>query len=465
MKILKNPPKAKMKSISPFYSRISPLKPVTGLSLALCFTAGLPSVAMSAEPSDWSKVPATNMTLFYPGQSGLEWIMSDAHQSKDGKDQGHKEVAKGTDCYFCHEGDEAKMGDNIVKGGPLEPMPVTGKPGSVDMAVQVAYDDDKAYFRAQWKTRNPYPGDAHPFWRFDGKGWKAYGHPKLDKEVQDGSQPGIYEDRFSLLIDDGNVPNFNVHGCWLSCHNGQRDMPDKAGKEEVKAHPILGDAGLKKSDVRKFLPSTRNSDKWADTKSREEIDKIGAAGGFLDLMQWRAHRSNPVGMTDDFNVLEYRLNDAGKGPFTKNWDKEKDQPKFMYDKAKFGSNSTMEDQIRTKSTPLTRELNAVPFDASLGWKEGDLIPEYVTSREDAKGSAADNDEAKGEWKDGMWTVVFSRKFGLTNPDDKNMSPGKAYTVGFAIHDDNITTRGHYVYWPRSIGFGAEKADIKATKVP
>ncbi len=465
MKIMINPKKGELKSISPFVSKKSSLKPVAGLSVALCFTVGLPSAVMSAEPADWSKVPVNNLTTFYPGQSGLEWIMSDAHQSKDGKDQGHKEVAKGTDCYFCHEGDEAEMGDNIVKGGPLEPMPVKGKPGSVNLAIQIAYDNDKAYFRAQWKTRNPYAGDAHPFWRFDGKGWKAYGGPKLDKKVQDGSHPGIYEDRFSMLIDDGNVPNFNVHGCWLSCHNGQRDMPNKAGKDEVKAHAILGDKGLKKKDVRKFLPSTRNSDKWADTKSREEIDKIGAAGGFLDLMQWRAHRSNVVGMTDDFNVLEYRLNDKGKGPFSKNWDKKKNQPKFMYDKAKFGSNSTLEDQIRTKSTPLTRELNSVPFDPGLDWKVGDLIPEYVTSREDAKGSAADNNEAKGVWKDGMWTIVFSRKFGLTNPDDKKLSPGNAYDIGFAIHDDNITTRGHYVYWPRSIGFGAEKADIKATKVP
>jgi hypothetical protein len=452
MKIMINTPKAEFKSIA-------------GMTVALCFTAGLPSIALSAEPSDWSKVPVTNMTMFYPGQSGFEWLNSDAHQSKDGKDKGFKEMSKGTDCYFCHEGDEAEMGDKLVKGGPLEPMPVKGKPGHVNLALQVAYDNDKAYFRAQWKTHNPYPGEAHPFWRFNGKEWKGYGHPRLDKVVQEGKQPGIYEDRFSILVDDGNVPNFNVHGCWLSCHNGQRDMPNKAGKAEVKAHAILGDKGLKKKDVRKYLPSTRNGGDWADTKSRAEIDKIGAEGGFLDLMQWRAHRSNPVGMTDDFHVLEYRLNDAGKGPFTKNWDKKKKQPKFMYNKAKFGSNGTREEQIRSKPVALTRELNAAPFDPALKWKEGDLIPEYVSSREDAKGSAADNNEAKGVWKDGMWTVVFARKFGLSNPDDKKLSPGNAYTIGFAIHDDNITTRGHYVYWPRQVGFGAEKADIKATKVP
>jgi hypothetical protein len=427
-------------------------------AVCLCLVAGLPSAAFSAAPTDWSKVPVTNLKMFYPGQSSYQWLLTKEHE------EGYRKITKGVDCIFCHEDDEEKMGNHLVKGGPLEPMPVEGKPGTVDLALQVAYDDDNAYFRAKWKTHNPYPGEAHPFWRFDGKEWKGYGHPKLDKVVQDGEQPGIYEDRFSMLIDDGNVPNFNVYGCWLTCHNGSRDMPNKAGKTEVKGHPILGDKGLKKHDVRKFLPSTRNSGNWPDTKSRAEIDQIAAEGGFLDLMQWRAHRSNPVGMTDDFHVLEYRLNDSGKGPFSKNWDKKKHQPKFMYDKAKFGSNSTRIEDIRSKSVALTREMNAVPFDPNNNWKKGDLIPEYVTSRKDARGSAADNNNARGTWKDGVWTVVLARKFGLTNPDDKNLQPGHAYTIGFAVHDDNITTRGHYVYWPRSVGFGAN-ADIMATKVP
>ena len=50
------------------------------------------------------------------------------------------------------------------------------------------------------------------------------------------------------------------------------------------------------------------------------------------------------------------------------------------------------------------EQNAVPFDANAAWKEGDLIPDYVISRQDAKGSAADNN-AMASWKDGTWTVV------------------------------------------------------------
>ena len=36
-------------------------------------------------------------------------------------------------------------------------------------------------------------------------------------------------------------------------------------------------------------------------------------------------------------------------------------------------------------------------------------------------------------------------------------------MGFAVHDDNITTRGHFVSFPLRLGFGAE-ANIKAVKL-
>jgi len=434
------------------------IRPVAAAAFSAALAAGIPSVAFSAAPADWSKVPVKTIKLFYPGQSSYEWLHSKDHKRADTK------VAKGDSCISCHEGEEQEIGELIVSGERLEPMPVKGKQPTIDLSLQIAYDDSNAYVRAQWKTLNPFPGEAHPFSRYNGKEWKHYGYPKLDKVVQDGKQPGIYEDRFSMLIDDGTVPNFDVHGCWISCHDGQRDMQNKAGKSEVKAHALLGDGGLKKKDVRKYLPSTRTDANWASTKTRAEIDKIKAEGGFLDLMQWRGHRSNPVGMADDFYVLEYRLGDAGKGPFSKNWDKKAKQPKYMYDAAKYGANATREEKIRDMPTALTFEENAVPFDASVGWKEGDLIPAYYTSRKKAKGSAADNSDAKGTWKDGMWTVVWRRPLNLSNSDDKALKAGGAYTIGFAVHDDNITTRGHHVYWPMTVGFGA-KADIEATKVP
>jgi hypothetical protein len=279
--------------------------------------------------------------------------------------------------------------------------------------------------------------------------------------VQDGQQPGIYESRMTIMIDDGKVPQFAQQGCWLTCHDGQRDMSRQFTAEEVKANALL--TAIKKTDVRKYLPDTRTDPSdWKTGKPVEEIAKIKAAGGFVDLIQWRAHRSHAVGMADDGFVLEFRNSDSGKDVFSSNADRTTHQPKFMWDRKKTGYKSITAKDLRKGAHFLIREKNAVPFDPNAGWKEGDMVPDYVTSREDAKGSAADNNAIAG-WKGGIWTVVLVRPLGLTNDDDKNLKEGGVYNVGFAVHDDNITTRGHYVSFVRTLGFGA-KADIQAVKL-
>jgi hypothetical protein len=264
------------------------------------------------------------------------------------------------------------------------------------------------------------------------------------------------------MIDDGKVPGFAQQGCWVTCHDGMRDMAKQFTKNEVAGNALL--QSIKKNDVRKYLPSTRNDPAdWKTGKTVEEIAKIKAAGGFLDLIQWRAHRSHAVGMADDGYVLEFRYSDAGKDMFSGNADSKTHQPRYMWDEKKTGYRSITAGQLRKGDHFLVREQNAVPFDPNAGWKEGDLIPDYITSRQDAKGSAADN-RAISSWKNGTWTVVLIRPLDLANDDDKALKPGARYNVGFAVHDDNITTRGHHVSFVRTLGFGV-KADIRAVRLP
>ena len=117
----------------------------------LAFAALTAGPALAADPAaiDWSKIPAVKVPLFYPGQSSYEWLRSDGH--KDGM----KEVKRGDSCTKCHDepGEERKMGNKLVKGGPLEPTPVKGKNGYVELSVQAANDAKNAYFRYQWKTQ------------------------------------------------------------------------------------------------------------------------------------------------------------------------------------------------------------------------------------------------------------------------------------------------------------------------
>jgi len=419
--------------------------------------------AIAADPAtiDWSKVPSTKVTLLYPGQSTYEWLLTDHKSTKEKASKGKEAVERGQTCVKCHEDEEKQLGENLVKAGPIEPAAIEDKSGHLDLTVQAAYDATNAYLRFQWKTHGA-AGIEYPYYRFDGKEWKVYGAPRLDKEVRDGKQPAIYEDRMSIMLDDGKVPLFSKQGCWLTCHDGERDTAKPATKEDAAANPLL--AAIKKTDVRKYLPATRTDPSdWRTGKPLEEIAKIKAAGGFLDLIQWRAHRSNPVGMADDGYVLEYRNFDEGKNPFASNLDSATKQPKFMFDAKKFGDKAVTAEQVFKKENFLIKDTNAVPFDPAAGWKEGDMLPRYVLSAADASGSAADN-KAIGSWKDGTWTVVVIRPLGLANGDDKALKEGGVYHVGFAVHDDNVTTRGHYVSFPMTLGIGA-KAAISAVKLP
>ncbi len=444
--------------------RFSPLKmKVLAASVAAAVTAGLAgclggTATQGADTTgiDWNKIPATKVALFYPGKSSYEWLRDPAAHKGAAS-----ETARGDSCVSCHDDakEEQRQGAKILRGNhPLEPIALPGKPGHVDVTIQAAYDDKNAFLRYQWKGNN---NIEYPYYRFDGKEWKVYGGPRLDKPVQEGKQPAIYETRMSLMLDDGKVPLFKEQGCWLTCHEGERDL-NPATKEDVAANALM--KAIKKSDVRKYLPSSRNNPSdWKSGKSLDEIARIKAAGGFVDLIQWRGHRTNPIGGTDDGYVLEYRNFDSGKNHFASNLDSATKQPKFMFDAGKFGAKAVSADQVGKKDNFLIKGSNAVPFDPNAGWKAGDMLPRYVLSAEDATGSAADN-KGFGTWKDGMWTVVVVRPMNLANPDDKALKPGAVYNVGIALHDDNITTRGHYVSYTKTLGIGA-KADIVAVKLP
>jgi hypothetical protein len=244
-----------------------------------------------------------------------------------------------------------------------------------------------------------------------------------------------------------------------------RDAPNTASADAVKKHPIFGDAGWKENEIRKYLASTRTdaAASWDKTKSKEEIAKLKAEGSFLDLMQWRVNRSAAVNMSDDGYVLESRLFDEGKNPFSWNVDRKTMTPLNMFDAAKVGAKALRAEDIGNPAKPgaIIKGANAVPFDPNADWKEGDILPGRLVSRADAKGSAADNDATFGTWKDGTYTLVWRRKLDTGHPaDDKVMKVGGKYTVGFAVHDDNVTTRFHHVSFPQTLGIGVD-ADIKA----
>jgi len=432
------------------------MKKAFALSLsALCMGS-----AFAADPAsiDWSKAPTTKVTVFHPGQSSYQWLRSDAHKGAS------KETMRGDACVSCHDDakEEQMAGTKILKGShPLEPQiaALKDKKGYIDVKVQAAYDEKNAYIRFQWAAAKN-AGTEHPYMRFDGKEWKKYGETVWHPSVKEGKQVALYESRLSVMLDDGKVPGFANQGCWMTCHTGMIDMPNEATKEELAANPLLKG----KADLRKFLPSTRtNPMDWKSGKTVEEIAAMKEAGEFVDLFQWRAARSHPVGMSDDGYVLEYRNSDAGKNMWSGNSDSKTKLPKFMWDEKKVGYKAITVGDLYKKDNYLDPTTNAVAFDPNAAWKEGDMLPSNTVSRSHASGSAADNNSI-ATWKDGVWTLVLIRPLGLTNKDDKPLKAGAVYNVGFAVHDGNIDGRGHMVSYVKTLGLGA-KADIQAIKLP
>lgn len=331
---------------------------------------------------------------------------------------------------------------------------------TMPLQVKVAYNGDKIFFRYRWPTDKP--SLFHDVAKFEGGEWKRKFGTGTGADPNDK-----IEDRVTMMVDDGSVPEFEKYGGYITIGDRMRFFSDAASADDVKKHPYLGQQ-LKKSDVRKYLPATRRDiNDWASVVSAEELVALRKAGYFLDLWHWRAARSNPIGTSDDELVFEYRYGDAGDGPFTSNWDKEKNQPRFMLDRKKVGRSALSWNEIKQGKLGFgdvyyISEDIAVPFDPNLAWKEDDVIPRVLLRK--PSGSHGDiSVQGQARWKDGYWDVTLVRKMDTGHPlDDKAFVDNRVYTVAFAVHRYAAEGRWHNVSLPKRLGLNRQ-ADFQAVR--
>ena len=110
-------------------------------------------------------------------------------------------------AWFSH-------GTGVIKNDPARNIYI---PEDLTMPLQVmsAYNKDTIFFRYRWP--DPEPNIYHDMLVYaDGK-WVRHGAsvagPRLD---------GIYEDRVTMLVDDGSVPEFGRYGGYLLIGDGMR---------------------------------------------------------------------------------------------------------------------------------------------------------------------------------------------------------------------------------------------------
>ena len=198
----------------------------TVLATSFALAAGS---ALAAAPADWSKVPGRTVTVFYPGAAPMEWI------NKGTEHSGARGLREGDSCSACHEKELADMGNKMVTGQKLEPKVIKGKVGSIPVNVQAAHDGTNLYLRFTWKQP---PGGAE----------------KMDPDNQVKLAFMLANDGLMIKSGKKEIDIANRGGCWGTCHEDSRTMPDAK-----------------------------------DDKKTKYVEGGSVAGGrFLDLVQWQS---------------------------------------------------------------------------------------------------------------------------------------------------------------------------------
>lgn len=172
-------------------------------SSALATILALGAGGAAAAP-DLSKAAAKKITVFYPGASPIEWITTGTEHG------GARGLKKGETCAGCHDEETADMGQKMVTGQKIEPHVIKGKAGSIPVTVQAAHDGTNLYMRFTWKQ-------------------PAGGAEKMDKDNAV---------KLAVMFDDGKVERANLSGCWETCHQDVRTMPN--GKDDKKTKYVAG---------------------------------------------------------------------------------------------------------------------------------------------------------------------------------------------------------------------------------
>jgi cytochrome c-type protein NapC len=198
-------------------------------------------------------VQAAEITLFQPGQSAWEWLLVPS------KHDGGKRMREGKSCLFCHEGEQQVIGNAMAAGHDIEPEPIAGMPGFIDMSVSASYDADNLYVSACW---GPLPAGT----------WG-----------QEGA-----EQMFTIAIGTADLNVAPIAGCWSACH---RDLP---GMQDVASGPRLT----------KYLPGSRSkmtaSGGGHDVRPAAELDAQLAEGKYLEYWQLELSEGQVTDASDGY---------------------------------------------------------------------------------------------------------------------------------------------------------------------
>lgn len=253
---------------------------------------GKASPSSSSINVDWSKASSRKITLFYPGETSLEWVLN-------GRDHGGaRPFEKGGDrCVTCHDKETEAMGQKIVTGEKAESNPIPGKRGSIPVTVEATHDADYLYMRFSWAEGNHAPV---PF-------------------VEGGKMDPENPMKLAIMLTTDDVEYSDRAGCWSTCHHDVNNMPDRAEDDALTASPFATQLDFSQG-VTKYLKESRTSLEikgrrgkvrggWDKLKDKELLKTEMASGKYMDLLRYKSGK----GETEDGHIFAERVMSGGQG--------------------------------------------------------------------------------------------------------------------------------------------------------
>ena len=253
-------------------------------------------------------------------------------------------------------------------------------------------DPTESWFRSPWQKQE------------DGS-WKQIKDPN-DKG---GDNNTVYEDKFSMIWSINNsIKNFETAGCFVACHAGENSDLKPYGNKYTANEGELGDIWHWKS-VRnlgqiddQYLDWTRFDAEKAKEAGRKSDKKAEGSGGYAD---------NFAAMPDP-NDSTKTVPDKTKPGFTSpSVDLTTGAPGFILDSEKVAL-----DQAALDAMPVGSYLPGIIKSAFTG-DRGEISAAWM-------------------WKDGVWTIEFSRSLTTGSETDVQFSDLAAtYHFGLAIFEN------------------------------
>ncbi len=241
---------------------------------------------------DWSKASSRLITLFYPGQTSIEWVLN-------GRDHGGaRPFDKGHDrCVTCHDKETADMGQKIVTGEKAESSPIPGKRGSIPVTVEATHNADYLYMRFSWPESNHAPV------------------PFVDGGKMDPANPM----KLAIMLSTNDVEYADRAGCWASCHHDAKNMPHSPDAATLAASPFATRLDFS-GGVTKYIKESRSKIEvkgrrgkkrggWDKLKDADALKAEMDAGKYIDLIRYKSGDK----LSEDGHIFAERKMSGGQG--------------------------------------------------------------------------------------------------------------------------------------------------------